>query len=240
MFKNIAQRRRVWALSLFLLALPLAALPSPGVLGKVINSQDVSLGGVAIPKEGTILENDLLRTGPRGKALLDFSHNNRATILSDAKVQFRGRPGQIVAEIFSGSMVLQSSNSQGLMVTALDYKIAPVGKERTLFYVAVMADQDLKVAAQHGSVAITEIRSGKTYTLSEGRYAAIPASASGVPAQPASKGGQPAQMPAGGWHIGTLSHGASVGLVTAISSGAAAATAIPLTSGNSDASPSTP
>ncbi len=146
-------------------------------------------------------------------------------------------------------MVTTTLGQDALIVKTPKYRIEPAEQGKAIHVVAVLPDESTVVAARSGGVSITEISSGQRYVLPEGKYAAIPASSVGVPGQaptgqiqsqisqtkvgtptapaagPGPGGGGTA--PKGGWHIGSLSHKASIIFLSA-TAGAAAAIAIPL------------
>jgi hypothetical protein len=237
MSADLFRKTTAWLLASLFWTLPLTALPNHAILGMVAGSEDATLGEIALPNTGTILNNDLLTTGQQGQALLEFFPAGRATVFASTWICFRKEGNRVTAEITLGAMVVES---QDLMVTTSNYRIAPAGQEMTIFYVALMPDRSTVVAARRGRVAIAEGRSGPTYFLPEGQYASIPATAPTLPGQPDHGKKKSSKSPTGTWHIGSLSHKASLGVVAAIAAGVAGWTAIPLSAGGHVASPIAP
>lgn len=240
MSKKWCQKTIACLLASLFWTLPLTALPHQAVLGAIVGSEEASLGDVAVPNTGTILNNDLLTTGPQGKALIEFSPASRATLMKNTSVRFRSVTGHLIAEVSSGAMVVETRNGQGPVLITAKCKIAPVEQGKTIYYVALMPDRSTVVAAPHGSVAITEIRSGQTYILPGGQYASIPPTLPGALGQAASPNAKSAKPATGTWHIGSLSHAALAGLAAAIAAGIAAAITIPSAAGGRSVSPSVP
>jgi hypothetical protein len=212
------------------------------LVGKVVWSKGASLGGVALPSEGTILTRDILDVGKGGRAVVSFSPTARAALAEQSAVRFGIDSGHVAAQILSGTIAVEEARTDGVAVKTSKYSIGPQSSE-VEYFVALMPDRSTLVGSRHGKVTITETGSGKSYTLAEGLYAEIPASATGVPAQETTgqqQSGSRRKALKGGWHIGSLSHAASVGLVVAIAGGTAAAIAIPLASSGAAASPSAP
>ena len=244
MRKRKSQRLIASALTLScLVALSAQASGGSMLVGRVVSSTGVSLDGVAVPGQETILAQDTLRVGKGGRALVSFSPTARAALARQTAVRFGKHSGHVVAQILSGTVAVEEASADGVMVETPKYAIRPQSGSKVEFLVELLPDRTTLVAAQHGEVAITEARSGQSYTLAEGLYAEIPPEASGVPAQETT--GPQQTQPRGKsvkppWHIGSLSHAASVGLVVAIAAGTAAAIAIPLAVSGPSASPSTP
>lgn len=227
MSKNPFQKTMVWLLAALLLPLPLSALPNPEVLGRVVGSKEASLGHVTVPNSGTILNNDVLATGAEGKALVDFSSAGRATLLPGTSVRFHRKAGRLVSEISSGAMVVEASQGREPVVATPHFTISPAARGKTVYYVAMMPDRSTVIAAQRGSVVISDSGSGRSYVLPQGKYAAIPAAPAAFPPSHHGLNG----APVGSWHIGRLKHDASIALVAAIVAGTTSAVMIPLVSG---------
>jgi hypothetical protein len=214
-------------------ALSLGAADRVQVLGRVVASPGVSLGGVLIPNEGTVQAGDLLATPKGGNALVKLSPTTEANLAEETSVRFGYAAGNPTAQLSLGTIVTTTQSKGGLIVETPKYRIEPAEQEKVTHVVAVLTDGGTVVAARRGGVSITEISSGQRYVLPEGKYAEIAASSAGVPGQ--GGGGRPRR--GGGWHIGSLSHAASIGVVLGAAAGATAAIVVPLTVGTA-ASPS--
>ena len=261
MLSTSKRKMVVWALVMgWLLGLSLRASDSRPVVGRVVASSGVTLEGVPIPNEGTMLTGDLLMTPKGGTALVEFSSTTQANIAEETSVRFAYAGSNPLAQISSGTMVTMTQRKDVLIVETPKYRIEPGEQGKAIHVVAVLPDESTVVAARSGGVSITEISSGLRYVLPEGKYAAIPASSTGVPGQaptdqiqsetsrtkvgtptaPAAGqgGGGTAPKGRGGWHIGPLSHKASI-IALSATAGAAAAFAI-TRAGRRPASPSKP
>jgi hypothetical protein len=232
-------------LALLLWTLSLGAFPNPEVIGRVVASEGASVGGNNLPNSGTLLNNDLLSTARGGKALVEFSLTNRVGLSEGTTMRFHRAGAIYFGDMSSGAVVAEGRGVESLVVKTPKYKVEPAVPGKALYLVAMMPDGSTVVAAQQGKVAIIEVSSGQRYVLSEGKYAAIPPGAAVAAGQ---AGQDPQQTTTNGqttglktpWHIGSLSHAASIGLVVAIAGGTAAAIAIPLANNGGPASPSTP
>lgn len=174
----------VWALVMgWLFGLSLRAADGRQVLGRVVASSGVTLEGVPIPNEDTILAGDLLTTPRGGTALVKFSPTSQANIAEVTTVRFGYAGANPLAQISSGTMVTTTLGTEALIVETSKYRIAPAEQGKAIHVVAVLPDETTVVAARYGGVSITEISSGLRYVLPEGKYAAIPASSVGVPSQ---------------------------------------------------------
>lgn len=161
------------------------ALPDGAtVIGQVIASAKTSVGEVPLPGDGTLLDNDVVRTEKGGRALVDFPEKIRAAIAEDTKVRFRNAGGRLVADLDSGTLITQKQAQAALAVETPKYTVEPNAGGRALYMVAMLPDESTMVAARSGNVVITERISGQRCVLREGSYASIVASAVGVPAAP--------------------------------------------------------
>jgi hypothetical protein len=232
----------VWALAIgCLFALSLSAADRGRILGGVVASPGVTVAGIPIPSEGTIFAGDLLRTPKGGTALVNFAAASQANIAEETSVRFGYAGVNPLAQLSLGTMVTTRLSKDGLIVETPKYRIEPAEQGKAVHVVAVLRDEGTVVTARHGGVSITEISSGLRYVLPEGKYATIAASSVGVPRpgkegdEQAAAGGTPGTQ-GGGWHIGSLSHAASIAVVVTAAAGATAAIWIPLAL----ASPSAP
>ena len=116
----------VWALAMgWLLGLSLRAADGREVVGRVVASSGVTLEGVPIPNEDTILAGDLLRTPKSGTALVKFSPTGQANIAEETSVRFGYAEGNPLAQISSGTMVTTTQGKDVLIVETPKYRIEP-------------------------------------------------------------------------------------------------------------------
>ncbi len=237
---NLMNKVTAWFLALFFWTLPLAAQPSPNILGIVVGCTDTTLGAVPLPNTGTILNNGVLTTGWQGKALLEFSPAGLATVFASTKIRFYREGNHVVAEMTSGAMAVELVDRQNFVVTTPRYSIAPADQEKTIYSVVLTPDRGTIVAVRQGRLAIREGLSGPPHILSEGQYASVPLSTPGSTGQQAQLKKTSAKSPTGTWRIGSLSHMTSLGIAAVVAASVAGAVAIPLSAGGQVASPSMP
>jgi len=211
----------------------MAAAASGKALGKVMLATGATVEGVALPNEGTILSGDLLSVGKGGRALVKLEPAARAALAEQTSVRFRSDKGGLVAALSTGTVVAERQGKESFRVETDEYLVEPTAEGRALYMVAVLADKTTVVAARYGNVAITSAGSGERQVLSEGKFAVIPPGSIDLPGQGKKlEAGQAAHGKINKpWHIGRLSHDASVVLVAAIVVGAALAITLPLTLG---------
>lgn len=238
----------------------------------------VKISGVAVHGESAVFAGDSIETPADTSAAVRFPGTRQVQVLPESMVRFEmtaeGRPA---AQVTTGTILTTTAGQRAVTVATGKYRVQPRGERESVYFVAVLPDQSTVIGARGGSVAITEVRSGKTYVLAPGRYIAFSPGASGLPAQqqeqneqapgkPAGQGAPPAQPPAKSeqapgkaagpaappppppppahlaWHIGSLSHGASIAVVVAVAAGAAggALAASAGKGGGSAASPNAP
>jgi ferric-dicitrate binding protein FerR (iron transport regulator) len=156
---------------------------TPDVVGKVIRSSNATVEGSALLSNGTILSGDAVNVGEGGSLVLRYSPTGRAALTASTQVRFSGANGNIVAQLLSGTLAVERENRDAFVVKTSTYRVEPQGEGKAEFVVALMPDNRTLVEAQHGKVAITETKSGETYTLAEGLLAQIPAPAVASPSQ---------------------------------------------------------
>ena len=197
----------VWAVGVvWLSGVHLVARVERQVVGQVVSSSGAFLEGVPIPNQGTILDGDLLTTGRGGSALVKFSVTAQANISEEASIRIRIISGRTVIQLTSGLVSLEGATEDALVVQTPKYEIGPATPGKSVFVVAVLADQRAFVSSRKGSVSVAEIKTGKSFVLPEGEERAIsealmagpsqekegPRQAPSIPSGPAA-GGQPAQ-----------------------------------------------
>jgi hypothetical protein len=257
-------RRVAWAMSLIISLALLASASGPRQLVAPVESTNgVAIGGVPAQTHDAVFAGDVLSTPAGGSALVKFSSLSQATVLQDSSVQFRLDPaGRPVAKISSGTLSARAAGKNTIVVQTSKYTIQPARERAAVYLVGVLPDQRTLIEARRGDVSITEERSGEKYLLPAGKYILLDASAAGLPGQEEEKNKQAPGQPAGQvtpppspppkpkpaakpakqpWHIGSLSHGASIAVVLGIAAGGAAgAVAAAAGGGGPSASPSSP
>ena len=224
------------------------ASPEPvPIVGQVIQSSQASLRGYCLVGGGTLLEDDVLETAKGGRALVELVSKVQAVLGEATKVQFRRAGGRAVAGLDAGTLIARQNGSETLRIETANFSVEPEGQRSALYMVTFLPGRETLVAANSGRVVITDKASGERFSLPAGKYATVAATPGGFPAVPQEKeesrpapdqpSGPATVPPKPGWRIGSLSPGASAGLVAALGSGGAAAAAIPALSGG-DQSPS--
>lgn len=154
---------------------------TPDVVGKVVNSSHATIEGDTLLSNGTILSGDAVSVGEGGSVLLSYSPTGRAALAALTQVRFSRAQGNIVAQLLAGTLTVERENRDAFVVKTSAYRVAPQGKGRAEFLVALLPGNRTIVEAQHGMVAITETRSGERYTLAEGLRAEINAAGTQIP-----------------------------------------------------------
>ena len=180
-----------------LLLLPALYAGGEQALGLVRSSHAASLGGVPVPGSEVIFDGDLLTTSEGGNALVELSPGTRVRIAENSSVRFV-RDGEIVrAELVSGAVVSESAGKPAMVVTTPKYQFAPAQEGRCRYVVQLSKEQATVAAAMNGSVIVKSGKANASYVLREGNYAAISASAVGVPGQSVAAGARPEAQHAG-------------------------------------------
>jgi len=166
----------------------LAGSRRPEVVGKVVNSSNATVEGVALLSNGTILSGDAIDVGAGGSVILSFSPSGRASIGGSTEIRFDRAAGDVVADLATGTVAVERESHDGIVVRTPKYRVTPQGQGRTEFLVSLLPDKSAIVAAQKGEVAITEAQSGESYMLAEGLLAKIPSPGSGQVTQSEEQG----------------------------------------------------
>jgi hypothetical protein len=101
--------------------------------------------------------------------------------------------------LVSGVVVAESAGKPAMVVTTPRYQFAPAQEGKSRYLVQLSKEQATVAAAMNGRVIVKSGKTNASYVLSEGNYAAISASAVGVPGQSAAAGSPP-----GTQHAGTI------------------------------------
>lgn len=199
------------------------------VLGRVLYSFDATIGAASNVKPQTILSGDVLATADDGSALIEFQSGGRVKIMENSSLRFSRVDQRIQVELEDGTVVVEAdvSGAPTVAVSTPKYRFEPVQLGASRYLIRLSNDQGTTAAAIKGNILVRTTKTGGSYVLHEGEYAAIDADASGLPAQPS-----PVTKSAsarGGWHVGSLSKGESTALAVGVAARAAAGIAIPLT-----------
>ena len=182
-----------------LLSLPPLYAGGEQSLGLVRSSHAASLGGESVPGSSVIFDGDLLSTSEGGNALVELHSGTIVRMAENSSVRFV-RAGEIVrADLVSGAVVSEAAGKPDLVVTTPKYQFAAAQAGSCRYLVQLSKEQAIVAAAMKGSVIVKPRKTNARYVLHEGSYAAISASAVGVPAQSAGAGGRPEA-----WHAGTV------------------------------------
>jgi len=180
-----------------LLFLPALYAEGEQALGLVRSSHAASLGGVPVPGSIAIFDGDLLTTSEEGIALVELRSGTRVRMAANSSVRFV-RDGEIVrADLVSGAVVSEGAGKPDIVVTTPKYQFAPAQDGGSCYTVQLSKEQAIVAAAIKGSVIVKPRKTNARYVLQEGSYAAISASAVGVPGQSPGAGGRPEARHAG-------------------------------------------
>jgi hypothetical protein len=225
MLRNVRNKVVCWVLLVGWFSAQSLAAAEKVPVGKVAGSPAASLNGSAFSDVTTIAAGDLLSTPKGGGALVNSRSGTRISLSGETAVRFENASGRVVAQILAGTVLVDSSGKSIPLVETPKYKIEPAQQGKVTYLVGLLPDKRTVVAARHGKVSITEISSGQSYLLGDGRYATIADSSSGVPLQealptkPATQQASAASVAALGvgvggviaaWQIGTLPAGSSL------------------------------
>ncbi len=177
--------RIVFASVLGCLLLLLPGVPGAGEqqLGRILYSSNTSLRGVPVPKSETIFSGDVLATSGGGSALVELQSGAKVKITENTSVRFLRDGEKVQAELLSGVVVSESAGKPAIVVTTPKYRFTPSQEGDCRYLVRLSKEQETIAAAVKGNLLINTHDSSGRYILHEGKYAAIPASSVGVPAQ---------------------------------------------------------
>jgi hypothetical protein len=165
--------RVVAALGAMTLSVTALALAHTAEVGLIIRSTNASVGGIAVPEQGPVTPGSTLRTTASGGALVEFSLGTQINLLENTSVSFHSEPGQLVAELSSGTLGAKSVGDDTLIVRTHDLQIEPTNGGKAIYLVATQPDNTAIVSARQGPVLITQRWSSQKYVLAEGYYAKV-------------------------------------------------------------------
>ncbi len=164
-----------------------SGLSLPGgvpVIGQVVLCSHATVGDVSLPGEGTLLDDDWVRTDKGGRVVVDFPDRVRAAVGEETRVRFKMTAGKLEALLDSGTVTALKQQQLPLRIDTSAYTIEPAQNGKAAYRVAFLPNRSTTVEAGIGNVLITEKSSGYRYELREGLYATIPAAPAGVPGSP--------------------------------------------------------
>ncbi len=160
-------------------------------LGLVRVSHAATLGGLTIPGSEVIYDGDLLATSEGGSALVLLKAGISVRIPEKSSVRFVRKGEQVRAELISGALVAESTGNPTLSVATPHYQFASAQVGKCRYLIQLSNEQTTVAAALNGSVIVRSDTAKASYILPEGKYAAMPASAAGVPGQAAAASASP-------------------------------------------------
>jgi hypothetical protein len=206
---------------------------TPPVIGQIVQASGTTNDGVAALGGGTVLAGDTLATAQGGAALVRTPGGGQVEVSENTIVGFSGSPGQVVAKIAQGTIVVQGPNPEFLVVETAQCRIRPAEQASATLAVSVSSGGNATITARTGSISVTGIASGQARTLAQGETFVCP-NAPAPPAQgreesapaPGEQAGQapPSQAPAPK-HSNTalllllLGGGAAAGIGAAVAAG---------------------
>jgi ferric-dicitrate binding protein FerR (iron transport regulator) len=130
---------------------------------------------------------------------VELKRGTRVEIAENSSVRFLQEGETVRAELLSGAVISESVGKPTMMVSTPRYQFAPAQAEESRYRVQLSREQAIVAAALEGKVMVKARDASGSYILQEGTYAAISASAAGVPDQASEAGG-----PLGTQHAGTV------------------------------------
>ena len=204
---------------------------STEVVGTVVRSSGATLSGVAIPGQGTLTADAILKTEKGGSAWVRLSSDTQVGLSENTSVRFDTVGNRVSALLSSGTIAANSSEKKPLVVETPKIRIEPAAG-KAVYIVALLRGDTTIVSARQGDISVTETASEKKHLVPAGHYAKISNAPAATPAQ---SGGTTAAAPAGLLNDTPLVFAISVGAGFGIGFGVAEG---PL--GVSSASPSAP
>jgi hypothetical protein len=163
----------VSALGAMTLGITVLALADASEGGLIIRSTNASVDGTAVPEQGSVTLGSTLRTAASGSALVAFSLGTQVNLQENTSVSFRSEPGQLVAELSSGTLGAKSVGDETLIVRTHDLRIEPADGGKAIYVVAMHPDNTVIVSGRQGPVLITQRSSSQKFVLTEGYYAKV-------------------------------------------------------------------
>jgi hypothetical protein len=192
-----SRQKVVSALGAMTLGMTVLALANAPGVGLIIRSTNASEDGTAIPEQGSVTPGSMLRTTTNGSALVEFTLGTQVNLLENTSVSFRSEPGQLVADLSSGTLGAKSFGDETLIVRTRDLQIEPANQGKAIYVVAMQPDNTAIVSARQGPVSITQRSSSQKYVLPEGHYAKVADAPQTIPPPGHPQSGSPG-MPSGG------------------------------------------
>jgi ferric-dicitrate binding protein FerR (iron transport regulator) len=143
-----------------------------------------------VPGSETILSGDVLATAEDGSALVELRSGAKLKIEKGSSIRFLGDGETVQAELLSGAVVSESAGEPTTVVTTPKYQFAPAQEGECRYEVQLSKEQAIVAGALRGNILVKARNGDGSYVLHQGNYAAISASAAGVPGQATEAVGQ--------------------------------------------------
>lgn len=152
-------------------------------LGRVLYSHGTTLRGVPVLGLQTVLSGDVLTTSDEGSALVELNSGAKVRLVEHSSVRFVSDGTAAQAELLAGTAVSESSGKPTTVVTTPQYTFGPAQEGECRYAVQFSKERATVAGAMQGNLLITPRSTTGSYVLEQGKYAAISASAMGVPSQ---------------------------------------------------------
>lgn len=224
-------------LALMVLAAPLPAA-APDVLGTLRSNGAVYLGTVSTQGEVTLYGGDRVST-EASQATVSFLRGNLLVLDRQSRAMFQRTARGPIVNLERGSLSFTASASEAVRVETEGLILSGTGSYPSLAEVALRGDGGLVVAVHRGTLAVANLRPDPVVVKS-GQYLTVDPPAAQVVGT-AAHGKQTLGDKLRTFHLGRLSHAASVAALAGILGGITATSiAIPLAHEGPRVSPSAP
>jgi len=224
-------------LALVVLAAPLCAAV-PEALGTLRADGAVYLDRVSTQGESTLYGGDQVSTNA-SQATVAFLRGNLLVLDRQSRAMFQRTERGLVVNLERGGLSFTASASEAVRVETEGLILSRTGAYPSLAEVALGGDGSIVVAVHRGSLAVANLRPDPV-VVEAGQYLKVDPPAAQVVGT-AAHGKQTLGDKLRTFHIGSLSHAASVAVIAVAAGGiTAAAIAIPLAHQGPTVSPSAP
>lgn len=232
-------RRGAVVLLCLLLVLPVISLPAANLspLGTLRSEGAVFLDGDSVRADSVIYSGDQVRT-TEGRATISLACGTLVVLDRNSSAVVQHSEQDLSIGLEKGQLAVSFAGHQASGVKADGLSLSPTGTFPSLAEVAMRGDGSLVVAVHRGKISIDRLRA-QPVVLTAGQIITIsPRLAQAQQSKPIGTGAH-GKMTLGEklrtFHIGGLSHGASVAIVGgALAAAATTAVVVPLTVGQEE------
>lgn len=132
---------------------PLSGADRAAAVGRIVSAPPVTVNGLALPADATLLSGDRLSTGPEGWARVLLGRGEQIHLDAQSEASARQAGDRLEIELAQGRVTLRTQGD-GVLVRSNGLEITPTSGAEALWQVARLSDDRALVTAQQGRLTV--------------------------------------------------------------------------------------